>query len=45
MEHPVPDFHAEVMPQRKKPGLGKAGLSDLYDLRRKDISRGCASGS
>jgi hypothetical protein len=28
MEHPVPDFHAEVMPQRKKPGLlAKAGLS------------------
>jgi hypothetical protein len=27
MEHPVPDIHAELVPQRKKPGhLAKAGL-------------------
>jgi len=33
MEHPVPDFHAHLVPATKKPGLRwEAGLA-IYDLR------------
>jgi hypothetical protein len=37
MEHPVPDFHDHLVPQRKKPGLlARPGFSNYdfnYDLK------------
>jgi hypothetical protein len=48
MEHPVPNFHAQLDGRDEKPGLPGGRAYPIYDLRLRTpvwISRGYASGS